>query len=73
MERIKLKLRRKELNLTHQDVADEVGIDRSTYTRIERGTRNPSWKVMHQIATALKSDISIFFNHDVPSGNEKVS
>lgn len=73
MERIKLKLRREELNLTHQDIAEKAGINRSTYTRIERGTRNPSWKVMHKIAIALKTDVSIFFDHDVPSRNEKAS
>jgi transcriptional regulator with XRE-family HTH domain len=73
MKRIKLKRRREYLNLTHQEVADLAGIDRSTYTRIENGTRNASEELMHRIAYALKTDISIFSRHDVPNWNKNVS
>jgi transcriptional regulator with XRE-family HTH domain len=73
MKRHCLERRRKELGMSQQEVADAAGIGRSTYTRIENGTRNPSWPVMYKIAEVLKAEVTIFFERDVPLGNEKAS
>jgi len=46
---------------THQDVANEAGIERAYYTMIENGTRSPSPAVAQRIAKALNFDWTIFF------------
>jgi DNA-binding XRE family transcriptional regulator len=47
-----------------------VGIDRSFYSRIERGARNPSLDVALKIAEVLKKDVSeIFLPNNVSKGN----
>lgn len=53
--------RRKLLNLSHQDVADLVGIDRSYYTKIENGL-TPSVKVAKSLGEHLGFNWTIFFN-----------
>lgn len=46
--------RRKELNLSQLEVANRAGIKRSTYTRIENGSRpNPRFGTVCSIAAAL--------------------
>lgn len=65
--RINLKKLRKKRNLTQQEVADMVGIHRTTYTNIENGKADPSFKVMQKIKKALKSerdDIFLITNVD---------
>lgn len=52
---------RKQQMLTHQEVADIAEIDRSYYTQIESGQRNPSVETAQKIAKALKFDWTIFF------------
>lgn len=52
---------RVQLKMTHQDVADSAEIDRSFYTQIENGDRNPSVETAQKIANALKFDWTIFF------------
>lgn len=54
MERIKLKERRKALNLTQQQVADEIGMDRSYYVKIENGQRGCKMETWLKIAAVLK-------------------
>ena len=54
MERIKLKERRKALNLTQQQVADEIGMDRSYYVKIENGQRGCKMETWLKIADVLK-------------------
>ena len=46
---------------TQQEVADAVGIDRSTYAMYESGRRNPPVATAQRIATFLKFDWTIFF------------
>jgi putative transcriptional regulator len=46
---------------TQQEVADSVGIDRSTYAMYESGRRNPPVATAQRIATFLKFDWTIFF------------
>jgi len=48
---------RKKMKLTQQDVADIIDVHVSTYSNIERGVRNPSFKLAVKIADLY--DISI--------------
>lgn len=52
---------RTEQQLTHQEVADLAGIDRSYYTQIESGHRKPSVETAQKIAKVLKFEWTIFF------------
>lgn len=49
-------------NLSQQEVALKASIDRSFYTQIENGTRNPSVNTAKKIASALNFEWTIFFN-----------
>lgn len=53
--------RRKELNLTQNDVAKKAGINRSSYTLIERGLRTPKVETALMICEALKMSINEAF------------
>ncbi len=57
----KIQKRRKELDLTQEDVADKVGISRAYMGYIEQGRYAPSLEVLEKVAKALKSPISDFF------------
>lgn len=56
---------RKLKKKTHQDVANAVGIDRSTYSKIENGTTNPNIEVCAKIAGFLDCDLSVFLRENV--------
>lgn len=45
-----LKKVRKEHKLTQQDIADVLGVDRSTYTFYETGKTSPSITTLHKLA-----------------------
>lgn len=53
-----VKLRRKELGLSQEELADLAEIDRTYASQIERGVANPSLDVLFRIARSLNSDIS---------------
>lgn len=61
LNRIWLQDLRLSKNKTHQDIANEAGIERAYYTMIENGTRSPSPAVAKKIAAALGFDWTIFF------------
>lgn len=48
-------------NLTQEDLAKKVGVRRETILFIEKGKYNPSLKLAHEIAKALKSKIEDVF------------
>ena len=57
---------RKSANLTHEDMAEKLGISRAHYTHIELGSRNPSLEIAMKIAKLLtKSLDEIFLSCDV--------
>ncbi len=61
---------RKAKNLTQQEVAELVGINRAFLTNIERGVHSPSLEVAHKIAQVLGAQIEhLFFNLDVRKTN----
>ena len=60
-----MKTRIKELRarygLTQEDLAKKVGARRETILFIEKGRYNPSLKLAHEIAKALKTTIDELF------------
>ena len=49
-----LRARRKELDLTIEELANKVGVDRTYFVKIEKHGLLPSPKVMHDIIINLK-------------------
>ncbi|HEY7157670.1 MAG TPA: helix-turn-helix transcriptional regulator [Gemmataceae bacterium] len=56
-----VKLRREELSLTQEDLADKAGIHRTYLSDIERGSRNVSLINIESLAAALSLTISELF------------
>lgn len=63
-----MKTRMKELraryNLTQADLAKIVGVRRETIHFMEKGNYNPSLKLAHDVAKALKTTIDELFIFD---------
>ena len=63
-----MKTRIKELrarhNLTQEDLAKKVGVRRETIVFLEKGKYNPSLKLAHDVAKALKTKIDEVFVFD---------
>ncbi|MBB6623259.1 helix-turn-helix transcriptional regulator [Clostridium gasigenes] len=57
----KIKVLRAEKNLTQEDLAIDLGINRSTILEIERGTFNPSLKLAFSIAKYFNRSIDEIF------------
>jgi putative transcriptional regulator len=61
----KIKELRARYDLTQEDLARKVGVRRETILFIEKGDYNPSIKLAHEIAMALKTTIDeLFFFED---------
>lgn len=58
----KIQKKRKQLELTQEDVAYKVGISRAYMGYIEQGRNAPSLEILEKIAKVLKSPISEFFS-----------
>ncbi len=60
-----MKTRMKEFraryNLTQEDLAKKVGVRRETIVFLEKGKYNPSLKLAHDVAKALKTTIDELF------------
>ena len=52
---------RARYNLTQEDLARKVGVRRETILYLEKGKYNPSLKLAHDIALALKTTIDNLF------------
>ncbi len=52
---------RAKYDLTQEDLAKKVGVRRETIVFLEKGKYNPSLKLAHDVATALKSRIDDVF------------
>ncbi len=61
----RLKSARKACNFTQQQVADLIGVDRSTYAYYELGTTTPSLDKLVLIAAVFKTDIDWFIGTDL--------
>ena len=55
---------RAKYNLTQEDLANMVKIRRETIIYLEKGKYNPSLKLAHDVATALKATINELFIFD---------
>ena len=56
-----VKVRREELSLTQEDLADRAGIHRTYLSDIERGSRNVSLINIERVSSALALPISELF------------
>ena len=53
-------------NLTQEKLAEIVGVRRETIIFLEQGEYNPSLKLAHNVARALKTNIDELFIFDEP-------
>ena len=56
---------RAKYDLTQEKLAEIVGVRRETIVFLEQGKYNPSLKLAHDVAKALKSKIEELFIFDV--------
>jgi len=59
--RTRIKEFRAKYNLTQEDLARKVGVRRETILFLEKGKYNPSLKLAHDVAKALKTTIEELF------------
>jgi len=62
--RTRIKELRARYDLTQDDLARKVGVRRETTLYLEKGKYNPSLKLAHEIAEALKTTIDDIFIFD---------
>ncbi len=62
--RTRIKELRPRYNLTQEDLARQVGVRRETVIYLEKGKYNPSLKLAHDVARALKTSIDDLFIFD---------
>jgi len=60
----KIKEYRAKYNLTQERLAEVVGVRRETIIFLEQGKYNPSLKLAHNVAKALKATINEIFIFD---------
>lgn len=58
----KIKLLRVERGITQEDLAIDLGVNRSTISEIERGTFNPSLKLAFAIANYFGTTVDYVFS-----------
>ncbi|MEP5602196.1 MAG: helix-turn-helix transcriptional regulator [Algibacter sp.] len=64
-----LKRTRKSKGFTQAELANDLGIEISQISRIERGIINTSVSTIYEISQALKVDITDLFNFDKKIGD----
>ena len=62
--RTRIKELRARHDLTQEDLAKKVGARRETILYMEKGKYNPSLKLAHEVAKALKTTIDDLFIFD---------
>lgn len=53
-----IRARRNQLGISQEALAEEIGIDRTYLSGVERGERNPSYTNLLRISTALRIPLS---------------
>lgn len=61
----KLKARRKELNLTQKDIADQLGISYQAYSAWERGVKKPSKEKVKKLEQILNVQKGYFTENEI--------
>jgi len=56
-------------NLTQEQLAKKVNVRRETIVFLEKGKYNPSLKLAHDVAKALKTSIEELFIFDTSNSN----
>jgi putative transcriptional regulator len=67
--RTRIKEFRARYDLTQEDLANLVGVRRETIVFLEKGRYNPSLKLAHDVAKALKTTIDELFVFDDEEGS----
>jgi putative transcriptional regulator len=62
--RTRIKELRAKYDMTQDELARKVGVRRETIVFLEKGKYNPSLKLAHDIAKALKTNIEELFIFD---------
>lgn len=52
---------RELVRLSQEDLAGRAGLDRTYVSGIERGTRNPTLRILQRLADALGVDLDVLF------------
>jgi putative transcriptional regulator len=60
----KLRAVREDAKLTQAQLAELVGTDRTTITKIEHGNRNPSWDLCLKLADTLGKPIGYLLKQE---------
>jgi transcriptional regulator with XRE-family HTH domain len=60
-------LLRSAKKLSQQNVADEIGVDITTYNRYEKGTTEPKLSHIRKLAELYRLTLDEFFNYNNPS------
>lgn len=58
----KLKLVRKESNMTQEEVAQRLGVTRATYSRYELGQREPNVEMLKNISNVFNVSVDFLVN-----------
>jgi transcriptional regulator with XRE-family HTH domain len=53
-----IRARRREIGISQEALADQIGIDRTYLSGIERGERNPSYTNLLRISASLRMPLS---------------
>ena len=61
---VKIRQKREEKRYRREEIAEKLGIDLSTYTRIENGDSHLKVKTLFLIAQLLDIDIVALFNNN---------
>ncbi|OPY26395.1 MAG: anaerobic benzoate catabolism transcriptional regulator [Methanocella sp. PtaU1.Bin125] len=62
--RTRIKEYRAKYDMTQEDLAQKVGVRRETIVFLEKGKYNPSLRLAHDVAKALKTSIDELFIFD---------
>ena len=69
--RTRMKELRARYDLTQEDLAKKVGVRRETILYLEKGKYNPSLKLAHDVAKALRTTMDELFIFENEEKNEE--
>jgi transcriptional regulator with XRE-family HTH domain len=67
-----IRRRRRELDLSQEQLAEQAGLHRTYISNLERGELNPSLETIEKLANALNISIpALFINYNIHVEHEK--